>query len=113
MAYTKFFALKSVDYMLDLREDELVWEYHPLESFTIATNTADAEVATDLDEVVGLVSLNDMDTFAAGDSLTSVSTDGVITTGAVTVRVVTVSIVDGAFKTSFFLLGKLKRKDIS
>ncbi len=111
--YTKQYSLKSHDYSLDWREDELVWEFHEKVAFTIATNTADAEVATTLDEVVGLVALNDMSVFAAGDSLVSVNTDGVITTSAVTVRVVTVSVADGAFSTSFFLVGRKKRVDLS
>ena len=109
--YTKFFSLKSHDSMLDHREDELVWEWHEGASITIGTNTGDAEVDTDLDEVVGVISGQLSDTFAAGDSITGLTTDGVITTGAVTVRAVTVSIADGAHLFNFFLVGRLKRKD--
>ena len=109
--YTKLFSLKSHDYMLDHREDELVFEFHPLVEFTISTNTDDLEVETTLDEVVGLVSLGDMSVFGAGDSIAGLNTDGVITTGAVTVRVVTVSVADGAFSTSFFLVGRKKSQD--
>jgi hypothetical protein len=98
--------------MLDFREDELCWEFHEKVAFTISTNTGDAEVPTSLDEVVGIVPLFDMDTFASGDSITAFGTDGVITSSAVTVRIVTVLIDNGAFSSSLFVVGRKKRVDV-
>ena len=110
MGYTKLYSLKSHDYMLDHREDELVWEYHEV-SITVATNEATVEVPTSLDEVLGLVDLHVVT--LADDPTDSVSTltDGVITTGAVTVEQKSLDVADGARTIRFFFVGKLTRKD--
>ena len=82
---------------------------HYLEYFqvalTVTTNLATAEVPTSLDEVIGVIGLGFMSTFAAGDVLNGLCTDGVITSSAVTVRGVTASIADGALSTRGYLVG--------
>jgi hypothetical protein len=111
-AYTKLFSLKSHDYMLDRREDELLWELHEKAEFTIATNTADLEVATSLDEIVGFVPLWNMSLWDTGYYIDAFGTDGVISSGKVTVRIVTAGVGGVAFSTSFFLVGRRTRVDV-
>lgn len=53
---------------------------------TTSSDTGDAEVPTQLDDCLGLISLNYNDEFAGADYDISLATDGIITTGAVTVR---------------------------
>ncbi len=72
---------------------------------TIATNTGDAEVPTQLDSVLGFVPLSFSSVFAAGDSVNNYTTDGVVTSGAVTIRVNTTSIADGSLTLRGFLVG--------
>lgn len=87
------------------REGSLLLEYFQVD-VTIATNAGDVEVPTTLDEVLGVVSLGYSSTFAAGDMINSVTTDGVISSDAVTVRYSTTSIADGALTVRGFLVGK-------
>lgn len=91
----------------------LVREYHE-EVIAISSNTGDAEVSTDLDEVLGVEAIGYCDEFNSGDSLVSLSTDGVITTGAVTVRAVTASYTGAPTNHTFrfWLLGKLLPKSV-
>lgn len=93
------------------REGSLLKEYFEV-AVTIATNAGDVEVPTELDEVLGVESLGYSSTFAAGDMINSVTTDGVITSGAVTVRYSTTSIADGALTVRGFLIGKRKMSSI-
>lgn len=113
MAYTKLYMLKSYDYMLDQREDELFWEFKEV-SITITTNTGQAEVPTSLGEVVGLVPLEFLDTtIAASTDRVQLSTDGVITSGAITVNANTNGLANGAHTFRFFIVGKMKRVDLT
>lgn len=89
------------------REGAMIFEYVQF-SVTIGTNTGDAEVPTNLDEVLGFLPLGYSSVFAAGDSVNNYTTDGEITTGAVTVRVNTTSIADGALTCRGFLVGRRK-----
>ncbi len=75
---------------------------------TIATNAADVEVPTKLNEVLGVISANFSSVFAAADAIDSTTTDGVISSSAVTVRLKTSSIADGALTIRGFLIGRTK-----
>lgn len=87
------------------RQNALVMEYIEV-SGTVTSNLWTAEVPTGLGEVVGVIGLGYMSTFAAGDACGGLSTDGVITTNAVTVRATTVSIGDGALIVRMLVVGR-------
>lgn len=100
-------AVKNDSY----RDGTVILEYFQV-AVTIATNTGDVEVPTNLTEVLGVLPLHYSSVFAAGDSVNNYTTDGVITTGAVTVRVNTTSIPDGALTIRGFLVGKGKSETV-
>lgn len=109
------FPLASLSLNPELRGAiPLVREYKEV-TIAIASNTGDAEVPTVLDEVLGIEPIGYCDEFSSGDSLTSLSTDGVITAGAITVRAVTASYTgaptDHTFR--FWILGKLFPKNVT
>lgn len=87
------------------RPGTLIWEYFQA-TLVVSSNLGEVEVPTNLGEVLGVVSLGFMSTFAAGDTAHGLSTDGVISTSAVTVRGTTVSLADGSYTIHGFLVGK-------
>jgi len=80
---------------------------------TIAINTGDVEVPTNLGSVLGVINLNYSSVFAAGDAIDAITTDGVITSGAVTVRVKTTSIADGSLTIRGYLVGTKSETQLS
>lgn len=111
--YTKMFSLKSHDYQLDHRDDELIFEYHELE-ITTSSSKGHADADTNLDEVVGLVNLNYVDEALSGSDADGVAltTDGVVASAAVTVSLVTgAQVSDAAHTVRFFLVGRYKAVD--
>ena len=87
------------------RQGALVAEYIQV-SGTVTTNLWTAEVPTGLGEVLGVIGLGYMGTFASGDTMHGLSTDGVIASSAVTVRATTVSIGDGALVVRMLVVGR-------
>lgn len=102
MKAENIFPMPSLKVEPELR-DSLVQEFHEA-SVTIATNAATVDVATDLNEVLGISLCT---TVAGSDDVVHVNTTGTITAGKVTVNVATSNIADGALKVRFFLLGKI------
>lgn len=86
------------------RPGTLLAEYHKV-TFTVSSNIAEAEVPTALGEVLGVIGLGLMGTFATGDMMHGMGTDGTISSDAVTVRFTTVSIGDGSFVANLLLVG--------
>lgn len=73
---------------------------------TTSSDTGDVEVTTQLDDCLGVISLNHNDEFGSGDYEIALSTDSVITTGAVTVRLVLAAGgTDGVHVVRGFLVG--------
>jgi hypothetical protein len=109
--YEKLFSLKSHDYSLDHRADELFWQFVEF-AVTISTNTGTVEVSTELDEVVGIINLNMLNAaLTSTNQSVKLLTDGVIATGAITVSVNTLNIGDGAITLHAFIIGKRKLID--
>lgn len=104
LSYGKFALSPNADTNDIARPGAIQFEYVQV-NVTIATNTGDVEIPTTLGEVLGFVPLSFSSVFAAGDSVNSYTTDGVVTSGAVTVRVTTTSIADGTLTIRGFLVG--------
>jgi len=95
------------------REGTLLLEYFEVSNFAVATNLGTAEVPTNLGEVLGVIGIGYISTFATGDTIHGFSTDGVITSGKVTVRATTVSLGDGSYVVRGFLVGRKSSTTLS
>ncbi len=101
--WTKLLALKSIDDTNDLRNNDILFEYHEQDLGSSTT------VTTLLDVIVGVITLNDIK--VTGETTTYKAavayTDGVITVGS-NAKTVTVN----GDATKFFLVGKIKAREV-
>lgn len=94
------------------RDGTILLEYFQT-NVTTSSDTGDVEVATKLEEVLGVISLNFDSEFGTADYQIAMSTDAVKTTGAVTVRVVgAAGWTDGSHTIRGFLVGRGKSSTV-
>lgn len=104
LSFNLFALIPEASNNENTRPGTLMLEYVQF-GLVVDTNFGTAEVPTSLGTVLGIIPLGFSSTFASGDSIHGLTTDGVITTGAISVQATTVSLANATYTTRALIVG--------